>query len=105
MPLTKQFKETVKERAERDEKFRQAILTESLQCFLEGDVETGKSILRDYINATVGFKDVGLLIDKNDKSVMRMLSRSGNPTTNNLFSIIQYLQDREGIKLQVRGVH
>jgi len=101
MPLTKLFKETVKERAERDVEFRQALLTESLQCFIEGDVVTGKSILRDYINATIGFEELAELTGKEDKSLMRMLSKDGNPRVDNLFNIIRHLQDKERVRLEV----
>ena len=43
MPLTKGFKETVKERMERSPKFRRALLREAIECLLSGDVDTGKS--------------------------------------------------------------
>ena len=56
MPLTRSFKDTVKARAERDPAFRAALLTEAVELMLSGDLDTGKAILRDYINATVGFE-------------------------------------------------
>ncbi|MFA6267366.1 MAG: transcriptional regulator, partial [Pseudolabrys sp.] len=56
MALTREFKETVKARVERDPKFRAALLTEAVEQMLCGDMHTGKTILRDYINATVGFE-------------------------------------------------
>ena len=56
MALTKEFKETVKARADRDPAFRQALLTEAAEQLLSGDLETGKAVLRDYINATIGFE-------------------------------------------------
>ena len=55
MALTRDFKESIKARAETDEAFRSALLSEALECFLSGDAETGKAVLRDYINATIGF--------------------------------------------------
>jgi hypothetical protein len=42
MALTKEFKETVKARADRDPAFRQALLTEAAEQLLSGDLETGK---------------------------------------------------------------
>ncbi len=56
MALTRDFKETVKARAERDPAFREALLTEAAEQLLAGDLETGKAMLRDFINATVGFE-------------------------------------------------
>ncbi len=59
MPLTHDFKETVRARAQRDPKFRQALLREAVECILNGDLDTGMAVLRDYVNATVGFQDFG----------------------------------------------
>lgn len=54
MPLTRDFRETVQARAERDREFREGLLKEGVECLLAGDVEAGKIVLRDYINATSG---------------------------------------------------
>ena len=64
MPLTRDFKETVQARAERDPAFREGLLKEGVECLLAGDVETGKIVLRDYINATIGFEELGSLTNK-----------------------------------------
>ena len=58
MPLTHDFKETIRARAQRDSDFRQALLREAVECIINGDLETGKAVLRDYVNATVGFQDL-----------------------------------------------
>lgn len=50
MPLTHDFKETVRARAQRDPKFRQALLREAVECILNGDLDTGTAVLRDYVN-------------------------------------------------------
>jgi hypothetical protein len=102
--LTLGFKKTVKERVERDSAFREELLKEGIECFLTGDVDTGKTLLRDYINATIGFDALGSLTDKSPKSLMRMLGPKGNPQARNLFEIIAHLQKREGIHFEVRTV-
>jgi hypothetical protein len=79
VPLTKDFNETVRERARKDRRFRQALLSEAADCFLAGDVATGKSVLRDYVHATVGFEALGRATKKSPKSLLRMLGPSGNP--------------------------
>ena len=56
MTLTRSFKETVMARIERDERFRDALSREELYCLLSGVVDTGKAVLRNYINATIGFE-------------------------------------------------
>ena len=59
-------------------------------------------VLRDYVNATVGFERLAAATDMPSKSVMRMLGPKGNPTANNLFAIIGALQRASGVQLQVR---
>ncbi len=104
MALTRDFKVTVRERLQRDPSFREALLEEAVDCLLSSDVETGKSLLRDYVNATIGFGELGGLTEKSPKSLMRMLSQSGNPQARNLFEIIGCLQEREGVHLKVHAV-
>jgi DNA-binding phage protein len=104
MALTRNFKNTIKERVERDSAFREELLKEGIECLLTGDVETGKAVLRDYINATIGFDSLGKLTGKSSKSLMRMLGPKGNPQARNLFEIIAHLQKCEGIHLEIRAV-
>ena len=54
MALTRSFKETVQARAQRDSAFREALLKEAIECMLAGEMETGKIVLRDYINGATG---------------------------------------------------
>ena len=103
MALTREFKETIQARVQRDPAFREELLKESLECLLSGDVDTGKAVLRDYINATIGFDKLSDLTDKSPKSLMRMFGPKGNPQARNLFEIIGYLQDREGVHFEVRA--
>ncbi len=104
MPLTRSFKEFVKSRIERDPKFRQALFQEAVQTLVEGDVDTAKSVLRDYINATVGFEALAKATKMPPKSLMRMFGPKGNPTAVNLFGVIGVLQAKTGVHLQVRAV-
>lgn len=102
MPLTRDFKETVRARAQRDRRFREALLREATDCLLADDVETGKTILRDYIHATVGFDALGRAVCKSPKSLMRMLGPKGNPQAANLFGVLGVLQKRERVRLSVQ---
>ncbi len=101
MALTKNFKETIQARVLREPKFQAGLLRESIECLLSGDTDTGKTMLRDYINATIGFEELAELTGKSSKSLMRMLRPDGNPRANNLFGIIGMLQEKEGIHLEV----
>ena len=102
MALTRDFKETIRARVQRDPGFRKALLREGIETFLSADMETGKIILRDFINATVGFTKLGDLTHRSAKSLMRMLGPRGNPQARNLFEIVKYLQEAEGIRFEVR---
>jgi hypothetical protein len=101
MPLTKSFNETVKNKLQQSEGFRRALLREAVACMIAGDVETGKSVLRKYINGTIGFVKLGADLDRSPKVLMRMFSTSGNPQAKNLLEIVAYLQKIEGTKLEV----
>ena len=103
MPLSREFKKTIRARVERDPKFRKALLREGVEAMLAGDVATAKTILRDYINATVGFSDLAEAIHIPSKSLMRMLGPAGNPRADNLFEIVSFLQRREGVRFEIKA--
>lgn len=103
MPLTRDFKDTIKTRADTDPAFRAALLSEVVDLFLADDVVTGKAMLRDYINATVGFAGLAEATGIPAKSLMRMVGSSGNPRAENLFAILGALQRETGVQLSVRA--
>ena len=104
MPLTRDFKETVQARARRDPAFREGLLKEGVECLLAGDVDAGKIILRDYINATIGFEELSSLTNKPSKSLMRMFGPNGNPYARNLFNVISRIQQHQGVQLEVKTI-
>lgn len=101
MALTRSFKATVQARVLADPAFRDALLREGIEAMLGGDVETGKSILRDYINATVGFERLGAETGASAKSLIRMFGPRGNPQARNLFAVLSHLQKRAKLRLHV----
>jgi len=101
MPLTKSFNETVRADLQKNPEFRRALLREAVGCMVNGDLDTGKSILRQYINGTVGFIKLGADLERSPKVLMRMFSPSGNPQARNLFEIISHLQKIDGTILEV----
>ena len=103
MALTREFKETVRARAESDPAFRAALLSEVVDLFLAGDVATGKAVLRDYINATIGFAELSERTGMPVKSLMRMVGGAGNPRAENLFTILAALQQATGVQLSVQA--
>jgi putative addiction module killer protein len=101
MPLTHDFKETIRARAQSDPDFRQALLREAVECVINGDLETGKAVLRDYVNATVGFQDLEKRTRIPAKSLMRMLGPRGSPSAANLSRILTALQKTEGVHFEL----
>ena len=82
MPLTRSFKGTVQARAGTDPAFREALL-------------------RDYISATIGFEALGSATGTPPKSLARMFGPHGNLHARNLFSVLRYLQNQEGVRLRL----
>jgi DNA-binding phage protein len=103
MALTRDFRETVQARVKRDASFRKGLLTEAIESLLSGEVALGKELLRDYINATVGFPKLAARTKIHVKTLHQMFGRNGNPTASNLFEIVAYLQQAEGVRFKVRS--
>jgi len=101
MALTRDFKETIAARARRDARFRQALFSEAINAYLAGDTTAGKAILRDLVNATVGFEALAVAVNKPSKSLHRMLAPRGNPSTENFFDIARALQEKTHVTLRV----
>lgn len=101
MALTRSFTALVQRRVADDVDFAHALLREGIDSLLAGDVDVGKSILRDYIKATIGFEKLGAATDTPAKSVIRMFGQRGYPRLRNLFGVIGYLQKHAGVELRV----
>lgn len=69
---------------------------------LSGDIAMAKTILRDYINATIGFSGLAEATRITSKSLMRMFGPAGNQRADNLFEVVTFLQDREGVRFHVK---
>ena len=104
MALTRTFKKTVLARIERDPGFGKALLDEAATLFLNDEPETARVILRDLVNATVGFEKLAKLTDTPSKSLHRMLSPRGNPSMDNLAAIFGAVGSRLKVDLKVRAV-
>jgi DNA-binding phage protein len=102
--LTRNFKETVILRAQNDSSFAQALLDEAATLFLNGEPETARLILRDLVNATLGFEQLAALTAKPSKSLHRMLSSTGNPSMDNLAAIFLAVRERLQVNLSAHSV-
>ena len=101
MALTRDFKATVKIRADRDPEFRRGLLEDGVELVILGEFDAGKTLIRDYINATIGFNDLAERLGKDVKSLMRMFSAQGNPTAENFVAVLVVLQEYEGVQFGV----
>lgn len=102
MALTRDFKETINARVQRDSEFAIALLDEAISLFLNGEPETARLILRDIVNATVGFEQLAIETSKPSKSLHRMLSAKGNPTMDNLTAIFNVLRKQLNVDIEVK---
>ena len=103
MPVTRNFRETILKRAEKDASFRRELLIEAVNELLAGNLDAGKAVLRDYINATITFEGLAQKTGKPAKSLHRMLGPRGNPRADNILKIIKTLQSHEHISLKVKA--
>lgn len=100
MAVTRDFKETVKERAAREPAFAKAMLDEAASAFLNGEPQVARLILRDLVNASVGFEDLAIHTNRPSKSLHRMLSERGNPGMDNLAAIFEMVSKRLGVQFE-----
>ncbi len=101
MALTRNFRETVQARVQRDPAFRRGLLSEAVESMLGGELELGKELLRDYINATLGFPKLAAHTKLHVKTVHQMFGPKGNPTAKHLLEIVAYLQQSEGVRFKI----
>ena len=103
MPLTRDFRSTIVDRVQRDPEFAQAMLDEAATLFLNGEPEITRAVLRDLVNATIGFERLARATRGNSKSLHRMLSASGNPSMDNLAAIFGAVRKALKVRLVVQA--
>ena len=90
MPLTKAFKETIMVDLQ-DREFRAAYLAGAIETMHGGEFSIAKRMLRNYINATIGFEALSKAVGSPAKSLMRMLGETSNLHADKLFGILKHL--------------
>jgi DNA-binding phage protein len=104
MSITRDVQETINTRVKREPEFANALLDEAASLFLNGEPETARLILRDLVNATIGFEELATKTSLPSKSLHRMLSAKGNPTMNNLTAIFTVLRQQLNVNLKVHTI-
>ncbi|MDO8433325.1 MAG: hypothetical protein Q7S58_13040 [Candidatus Binatus sp.] len=80
------------------------MLDEAATLFLNGEPDAARLILRDLVNATVGFEELAAETAKPAKSLHRMLSKNGNPSMDNLAAILSVIRKQLRVNLQARTI-
>ena len=104
MALTRDSKETVDARLKKDPEFAKALLDEALSVFINGEPDVSRLLLRDLVNATIGFEQLAIETSKPSKSLHRMLSARGNPTMDSLTAIFNVLRKHLQVEIKVEIV-
>ncbi len=101
MALTREYRETVINRLQRDKEFTAALFAEAISALVEGEKETTLSIFRDLVHAPITFKELSEQTGFDQKALHRMLSIRGNPTMKNLVLIIRVIENNLQLSLEV----
>ena len=104
MVLKRNTKQTVVERVARDPQFAKALLDEAATLFPSGEPETARLILRDLVNATIGFEQLAEVSETPGKSLHRMLSPRGNPSMDNLSAIFEAVRHWLKVAFEVHTI-
>lgn len=103
--LTEDSSKTVQSRIKADPAFAEALLREATDMFLNGESEAARLLLREVVNATVGFEEIAAATNKPSKSVHRMLSARGNPTMENLSAVFAAIRKVLNVSFETHIVH
>ena len=103
--LTVDSSATIQDRIKAEPAFAEALLREATDMFLNGEAEAARLLLRDVVNATVGFEQIALATNRPSKSVHRMLSARGNPTMENLTAVFTAIRQVLNINFKTHTIH
>ena len=91
-----------RERAQWDREFRKMMLPDTIDLLLGGEIRVGKISLRQCIYATIGYEKLGELMGKSPDDIKRLCHPDYDTSANDLFGIIKYIQQHEGIRLEAK---
>jgi DNA-binding phage protein len=103
MALSKDVKKTIRARLQSDYAFRFALFSEAVEVLLSNDLDTAKSALNDYIEATIGFAELSAQTGFPEDTLIWMFSEAGNPRAGELFKVLSTLQTLQGFQLAVNA--
>jgi len=100
--LNRQLSPAIYRRLQVHRTFRECVLLECVRALLDDDVEMAKALLRRMTDATLGYDDLAVLMETHPKSLVRMLSRQGNPSARNLIAILTRVAHANGARFTVQ---
>lgn len=91
--------EIIVEELQNDREFLKAHIENAIASFFNREQGVACLMLRDLVNATVGFPALAEKMGRTDKGkgLMQMLTEKSNPTAENLFAIIHEVLLHEGL--------
>ena len=104
MALTKEYNEIINERLQNDPEFATALFDEAISLFLNGESDVARVVMRDLLNATIGFETLAKEVNKPSKSLHRMLTAKGNPTMDSLSNIFKVLKRKLTVEIEVHTI-
>lgn len=94
--------ETITARVQSEPAYARALLQQATSLLLQGEPQTAKLLLRDLVNASIGFEQLARDMDKPSKSLHRMLSAAGNPTLSHVSAMLAAIAAHLGVEIQAR---
>ena len=104
MPLTRPFRDTVRERARRDPEYREGLLTNGVRCLLGGETNVAKQELCDYIETTMGYQKLAKFTDTPPEKLAFMFAEADNTDARALIKVLIAIQQYKGIQFEVKAV-
>ena len=101
MITTRSYHETIVARIKRDREFARLFYAGVVEMILEGESAGALSRLRDLVNAQISFKELARQTGRGEKSLHRMLGRNGDPTAQNLATILRSIAEDLRVKPRV----
>ncbi|WP_341703639.1 hypothetical protein [Ferrovibrio sp.] len=104
MPTSRSFHEGVIERARSDPDFRRSLLRESVDAMLNGELEVGHRLVRDYIRAADYIDSMAedMELDADISAVINLFDPDVNIGGSKLLQALMTMLQKEGLSLTTR---
>lgn len=88
------------EELQNDREFLRAYIADAISSLFKNEHAVACLMLRDIVNATIGFPELAEKLGKKDKGkgLMQMLTKTSNPAVKNLFGIIAEIMEYESFE-------